>query len=372
MTKQSLNERFNNNCLKFVKSVLCKIIENQFSEILISQNFLSDYNHVRIKDSTTFKVPDNLSANFGGNGCGLAGITIQYEYDLKTGKVLDLNITAASRNDQRDAGETSESICENDLILRDMGYFTTSVLSKIKEKKAFFLFRLPATVNVYDEKGVEIDFKKLHAYMLKNRIDKIDKHVFIGQDRLPVRLAIGLVPPSVYQERMRRKEKEEKKKGRKSKERTLVMLNFNLFVTNADSEKLPSEKIMPLYRFRWQVELMFKNWKSVFSIHTLQKMKEERYLTMLYFRLIVIIINMQIINRAQSIISKREERILSYQKAFVTMKNKCTEILEVLRSGFKKAMKIMESIYIILSKNHWREKRKKRENFIENINLFIC
>jgi hypothetical protein len=329
---------------------------------------------LRIKDSTTFKVPDNLKDNFSGNGGGAAGITIQYEFDLKTGKFLDLTITEACRNDQTDSSETSENICENDLVLRDMGYFSTSVLRKFDEKKAYYLSRLPASVTVYDENEKELDFKELRTLMLKNRIEVMEKQVLIGEAKLPVRLMIGLVPPDVYQQRIRRKEKEEKKKGRQTKQKTKQLLYFNLFITNADDTKLPLDKIMPLYRFRWQVELQFRNWKSLFSIHTMQKMKEARYITMLYTRLILIVVHLQIINRVQNIISKQilwPDAILSYTKALNTLRDNFFEIMCILRGSLENAVIFLGNIYHNLRKNHWREKRNKRENFIDINNLFI-
>jgi transposase len=291
---------------------------------------------------------------------------------LKTGEVLDLTITESVRNDQRDANETAENVCENDLIIRDLGYFSTSVLQKIGTRKAYFLSRLPSSVSVYDENRVEIDFKKLYDFMIRNGMERCEQQVFIGKEREPVRLVVGLVPPEVYQERMRRKQKEGKKKRRQMKERTKLLLRFNLFITNAEEKKLPSEKVMPLYRFRWQVELMFKNRKSVFSIHGLQRMKEERYITMLYIRLILIIVNLQIINRVQSVLSKREIRdeILSYKKTFQTLKNNFPEILNILRCEQEKTVKYMEKIYRILSKNHWREKRKK-EKILLKISTYL-
>ena len=373
--KQSLDERFTEKTVCFVKAVLSRLIQAQFSDMLISDNFLTDFNHVRIKDSTTFKVPDNLAAHYGGNGGGVAGISIQYEFDLKTGQFLDLTITEACRNDQTDAGETSENICENDLVLRDMGYFSTSVLKKFDDKKAFFLSRLPSSVSVYDEDDVVIDFKKIGVFMSENGIEIMEKQVWIGESRLPVRLMIGLVPPQVYQQRVRRKRNEEKKRGRKTKEKTIQLLHFNLFITNADAEKLPLDKIMPLYRFRWQVELQFKNWKSLFSIHKMQKMKEARYITMLYTRLILIVVNLQIINRVQSLMSKQTnwpDAVLSYTKTLNTLRTKFSDILSMLRDSLQKAVKILWKLYDTLRKNHWRERRNKRENFIENIYLFIC
>jgi hypothetical protein len=370
--KQSLDERFTSKTVDFVKAVLSRLIRAQFSDTLISENFCANFNHVRIKDSTTFKAPDNLADNYSGNGGGAAGITIQYEFDLKTGEFLDLTITEASRNDQTDSSETSGNISENDLILRDMGYFSISVFQKMNDGKAFFLSRLPASVSVYEEDGRKLDFKKLESFMSKNKIEQMEKQVWIGEKKMPVRFIIRLVPDSVYEQRIRRKKEEEKRKGHVTKEKTKLLLRFNLFVTNADATKLPVDKIMPLYRFRWQVELGFKFWKSLYSIHTLQKMKEARYITMLYTRLILIVVNVQIVNRVQHILSKQEGGILSYHKALHTMKDKFAEVMLILRDSMDEAVIILAEIFLTLSKNHWREKRKNRENFIENICLFIC
>jgi hypothetical protein len=378
MRKQSLNERFSEKAVTFVKSVLSRLICEQFSNVLYSEAFLSAFEHVRIKDSTKFNVPSNLKEHYQGSGgsgsISEAGISIQYEFDLKTGKFLDLTITQAVRNDQQDAKETAEDVCKNDLVIRDLGYFSTSVLQAISKKEAFFLSKLPSHVLVYDEKELEIDFKKLYSFMTENGIEVCEKQVFIGKDKVPVRLVIGLVPDPIYQQRLRSKQKEEKRRGRRTKDRTKLLLHFNLFVTNVEANILPSEKVMPLYRFRWQVELMFKNWKSVFSIHSFQKMKEERYITLLYTRLILIIVNLQIINQVQSMLSKQKIRtsILSYQKTLQTLKNCFSDMLKILRCEQEKAIKLLENIYRMLSKNHWREKRKERENYVENIGLFIC
>jgi hypothetical protein len=378
MRKQSLDERFNERAVKFVKSVLSSLIREQFSNVLYCEAFLSNFNHVRTKDSTKFNVPSNLESHYKGSGgsgsTSGAGISIQYEFDLKTGIFLDLTITQAIRNDQQDAKETAEDVCKDDLVMRDLGYFSLPVLKKITEKEAFFLSRLPSHVLVYDEKGVEINFKDLYAIMTKTGIEKTERQVFIGEDKISVRLVIGLVPDQVYQQRLRSRQKEEKRRGRQTKERTKFLLHFNLFITNTEAQTLPFEKVMTLYRFRWQIELMFKNWKSVFSIHTLQKMKEHRYITMLYIRLILIIVDLQITNHAQSLFSKQgiKETILSYKKTLQTLKNSFSDILNILRCEQEKAIKILEAIYRLLSKNHWRERRKKRENYVDNIDLFIC
>jgi len=104
-------------------------------------------------------------------------------------------------------------------------------------------------------------------------------------------------------------------------------------------------------------------------------MKEARYITMLYTRLILIALHMQIINRVQSIISKQTDwpdAILSYTKALDTLIDKFSDIMSILRGSLENAVVLLGNIYHNLRKNHWREERNKRENFIDNIYLFIC
>ena len=71
-----------------------------------------------------------------------AGICIQFEYDLKSGRILDLSLTPAVRNDHADASETAENVEKGDLVIRDLGYCSTAVFEKFGQKGVYFLSRL--------------------------------------------------------------------------------------------------------------------------------------------------------------------------------------------------------------------------------------
>lgn len=47
-----------------------------------------------------------------------------------------------------------------DLVLRDLGYFSLNVLSKIVNKGAFFISRYRYGTTIYDEHGNKIDLLK--------------------------------------------------------------------------------------------------------------------------------------------------------------------------------------------------------------------
>ena len=112
--------------------------------------------------------------------------------------------------------------------------------------------------------------------MLASKIVQKEINVCIGEkNKFPVRLILQVVIEEVYAKRIVEKTKSSKGQGRgQLKEETKIRCRFNLFITNADESMLSADQILPLYRLRWQIELQFKVWKSVFKVDTLHRMKE--------------------------------------------------------------------------------------------------
>jgi len=197
--KQSLNNRFNETCVLYVKAVLNEILRETFTG-LYSGKLLPDFERIRIKDSTKLMVPPSLESEYKACGGDVhsrskAGISIQYEYDLKSGEITDLNITSGDRNDRTDAGETAGNMGKGDLIIRDLGYFSTPVMEICSKKGAFFLSKVDCSTNVYDENNHLISFKKICKSMQDMMIVEKEMFVYVGkQTRIPVRLIMQLVP----------------------------------------------------------------------------------------------------------------------------------------------------------------------------------
>jgi hypothetical protein len=382
MRKQSLDERFTSRCVDYVKAVL-KEVMNEHLSFIYSGRLLKGFKRVRIKDSTKIMVPSNMEANYPGCGGDIrsrskAGISIQYEYDLKSGMTTDLNITPANRNDKTDATQSASDTEAGDLMLRDLGYFSTEVFDRYSQNGAFFLSRLDASTNVYDLDNNLFSFRDVYMEMLKSGTPWKEIPVFIGKrTRVPVRLILGLVPEEVYSQRIREKTKKSRGQGRGQLcEETKIRCRFHLFVTNAGEDLLPVEQVYPLYRLRWQIELNFKCWKSVFKIDRLQRMKEERYIALLLAKLLLIIVNLQIAYGAQQFFACRQpDRIpvLSLHKVLKTLSALSDEIFSLFRRTARRKTEItVRHILERLSENHWLESRKKKQCFPEIIELFIC
>ena len=364
-----------NDCaVGFVRGLLEKQLRNQVSENL-DVGLMEQFNRVLIKDSTKFDIHEQLEEWFPGFGgsASLASACIQYEFDLKSGQIIDLDLTPGNRPDARDAQEKTGSIQRNDLIIRDLGYFALDALSETEQAEAYFLSRLNFKTIVYEQIKdvlIELDFGKLYRHMVQNGITRVEKQVLMGkEDKLPVRLIIELMPDQIYEQRVRKVKAQNKKKGHQTSSGYTDRARFNLFVTNASQEMLTAKAIPLFYKVRWQVELIFKVWKSTFGIHVTRKMKIERFLCLLYSKLLLIMINWEIILVFRNSTYAKTNRYLSIDKCFKTLKDNADKLCDILRNPNNTVEELIQWVGEIFKSKHWLEKRKNKMCYEEIINI---
>jgi hypothetical protein len=410
VSKQAIDKRFNEKCVKFVSLVLGEVLRDRYKECLCAygDTIFLPFKHVRIKDSTKFQLPAAMQQDFPGTGgcASKAGVSIQFEYDIKNGDILSMDIGKGSANDHQDAGKTCHQAEAGDLILRDLGYFSRDVFSVFMDQKAFFLSRLESqTVVIHEKSRKRVSFKQLYRQMQKKGIEEQELDVRIGRDKqIRVRLPVRIVPEQVYEKRVREREKQNKSNPRKQhrksgttrdlqmKDETRARYRFTLLITNVDKEDLPLSKALPLYRVRRQVELMFKSRKSSLHVDEIQGMKKERFLSLLMAKLILAAICLQVFFRMQAALTKHGERkkgistgkkkekkkekklpyiILSREKVFKTLHALFDFFFRTLpRKGG--TIILADKIQRLLSGNHQPESRKDKLSLPDILELFIC
>lgn len=377
VTKQGVDKKFNDNTLSFLKLLIEKQLSLEMDQH-VEAGWLHSFNRVTIKDSTRFNLPQEYKNYLPGSGGSAsdAGACLQFEFDLKSGGVLDLNLTAANRPDVKDALNGFDLIEKNDLVIRDLGYYSFSSLTNIMDKGAFFISRLGTKNNVYEgvsDKMKKLDFKNLYHKMKKGNLSSLYKEVFIGSGKLiPVRLVIELIPEAIYEQRMRRIHKLHRKKGYQTSEKYLFLARFNLFITNVPLKILPNEAIQSIYRIRWQIELIFKIWKSVIGIHHTRKMKYKRWLCLLHLKLLLMIINWNIIMVHRNLLFKHKGRLLSLNKCFKTLFDNLHKLRDILKNITNGITKFIRWVTKILQERHWLEKKNKTIGLEKILYLFSC
>jgi len=378
ISKQGIDKRFSDNAVSFIKTLFERYLSSQIRQSGIDEGWLGQFNHVRIKDSTKFDVPEEFHELLPGSGgsASKAGVCIQYEFDAKSGKILDMSITPANRPDVKDAKETMQNIEKNDLSIRDLGYFILSNLFHVDKAEAYFISRLNTKTFVYEKKRNKLkllNFEAIYRYMKTTGTCQIEKEVIIGkEEKLPVRIVIELMPDEVFEKRIRKINKTNKKKGHITSTEYINRARFNIFITNIPKEKIPAQAVTTLYKIRWQVELIFKVWKSTFCIHKTRKMKYKRWLCLLYAKLLIVVINWDIIMTHRIMFYKKFGKMLSIDKCFNTLKDKIKIFREVLKYDRLMMEETINRITKILSIKHWLEKKKNKIGFEKIIYLLYC
>lgn len=310
--KQSIDERFKPEAVAFFIAVLTRLMECQFTDMGKNQA-LSSFNRVRIKDSTRFALPPAYAAVYKGHRGATHNsesmISIQYEYDLLSGKALDLRLTTGVRNDQLDAKENTHDIAKNDLFIRDLGYATSNYMSQIDNNKAYFLNRLHPQLSVYyaERPHEKVDFIKSHKKLKKYNLPYLEYSVLIGKKaQIPCRLVIYPVDQPTYERRIRKTRKQAKSCGHQKSDAYKTRAAWlTSYITNADENIMPASKIKQLYGLRWQIELTFKIWKSQAQIAKVKEMKIYRFECQLIAKLIWLLAHMKISNYLTQLINRQ-------------------------------------------------------------------
>lgn len=94
--------------------------------------------------------------------------------------------------------------------------------------------------------------------------------LFTSLGDFPLRLIASPLPPDQAERRRERLRKQARKKGKRVHPHTLIAAGFVLLVTNLPSELWPVERVLYLYRLRWQIELQFKRMKSLLGLDHLR------------------------------------------------------------------------------------------------------
>lgn len=377
ISKQGMDKRFNEQALAFLKH----LIEKQLSVELgqqIEAGWLSLFNRVVIKDATRFDLPEKYKDHLAGPGgaASKAGACLQFEYDLKSGSIIDLNLTAANRPDVKDAVQVLDNVAFNDLIIRDLGYFAFKSLLNISNKGAFFISRLRPKTIVYEMRnGVmqQLNFKVLYERMRKHQLPRIEKDVFIGNEpKIPVRLIMELLPDEIYEQRIRKSNADHKRKGRNTSEKFKFLSRFNFIITNVPKDVLPTDVVPALYRIRWQIELIFKIWKSIIGIHHNRIMKYTRWLCILHFKLLLMIVNWNIVMDKRNHIYKQRGKLLSLNKCFKTLFDNSYRLRDALKNGLKGIANFIKWVEKIFRENHWLERKKNKMGLEKICYLLYC
>jgi hypothetical protein len=184
---------------------------------------------------------------------------------------------------------------------------------------------------------------------------------------MPVRLIIEKVPKKVADEKRRKLKLLSKFKEKFISEKRLELCDVNTYITNASTSKISTQNIRAFYGIRWQIEILFKAWKSVFNIDKFNKMKVERFECNTYGTLLLIALTTQLYGYFKNEIYTKYKKEISTLKFFKLMKNKIELLCKALKGKIDQSHELIFFLKKAVYNNCLKESRYKSKSELEII-----
>ncbi|ARM86845.1 IS4 family insertion sequence transposase protein [Rhizobium sp. CIAT894] len=214
-------------------------------------------------------------------------------YDLATAQVDQLELTDihGAENLQR------LTYAPGDIVLADRYYAKPRDLRPVIEAGADFIVRTGwNSLRLLQPNGEPFD---LFAALAAQKEQESELMVRIHEGvkaavPLVLRLVVRHKDPQQVEAEQTRLLKAASKRGKQPDPRSLEAAKYILLLTALPVATFPPADILTLYRFRWQIELAFKRFKSLAGLDNLPAKKPELAQAWLFARLIVAITAEQI------------------------------------------------------------------------------
>lgn len=278
--------------LRKAKDWLHSICVALFEEQGICINQSSDF-QARLFDATNVKEPGKTGSLW----------RIHYSVQIPSLTCDFFKLTATKG---KGTGESffQYSIKKGDYIIADRGYSTASGIHHVVSKKAYVMVRV-------NTQSLRIHNLKCHKFSLLKNVQAIKKagtvrswNVLIpGRSGENVRGRICAIRKSneaikIAHEKLRRKAQ---KNGHALKSETLEYAKYVIVFTNYPDDSFSDNDVLEWYRIRWQVELVFKRFKSIAQLGHLPKHSDDSSKAWLYGKLFVALLTNKLVEYAASV-----------------------------------------------------------------------
>lgn len=238
----------------FVHAVLEQLLARLAAPVLqsVPRNKLAQFDEILIHDGTSFGLKAGLAGHWPGRFTKVTPAAVELHVTMSVLRDNPVAIVLAPDKETERPFAPKAATLRNRLLLEDRGYEERDFFRNVHQAGGFFVVRgtkviRPTIRCARDRKGIRLrhlEGKRLSWHTLPRHdvdleIDWICASGKVYSGRLV----------AIYSEGKRKK-------------KTYVYLH-----TNLSREAFSAYDVGQLYRLRWQVELLFKEWKSHANLH---------------------------------------------------------------------------------------------------------
>ncbi len=157
---------------------------------------------------------------------------------------------------------------------------------------------------------------------------------------------------------MRKLNRTAKKQGRQLTAESKARAQLTLFITSAPDDVICIETAWKVYTLRWQIELTFKVWKSIWKIDQVKKVKRERLECYIWAKLFIIVISWHVLWFISKMLRQLYGKNLSFYKAMKTIVFYINRFRQMIIGGPFSTGKYLAEFLILSRRKHLLEKKK--------------
>jgi Transposase DDE domain len=300
---------------EFFRTSLCAIMSTLTTKVLGFEagQALSEFKRLVIQDGTSFALHEALADTFPGRFHAVSPAAVELHCTMEllqdTPIMIALSPDTDSEHDYRPAPES----LRGDLFLADRGYLDLAYLRQIDRQGGCFVVRAKAGLNprviaAYREDGQRIkscqerDLQAIISKLPKQQRAELDVQWLIDGEPLRLRLIIRWNPQTK---------------------------SFDYLLTNLSKGKYDIHTICLGYKLRWQVELLFKEWKSHTNLHNFDTEKETIAEALIWASLAASSLKRFLAHAAEHLL----EVVISTRKAAMSSAYALPDVFRALRHG---------------------------------------
>jgi len=292
MTAQGMEQRFNEKSAEFMRKLLefavgLAIIPQQIESNTLMKKFTGVY----LRDSTVIQLPRELQNIWKGVGASQganSAIKLQISLDYKNGQLYGPTLQNGREQDQNSPYQSIQ-LPEGSLQLGDLGYFSLKRFNNDQESGVFWISRLKTGTRIYTNDEQPID---LVPWLQAETTSIIDMPILMGvSHKISCRIIAVRAPQEVVDQRIYKMKIEAAKDRQPLSSTRIALAGWTIFVTNIPSEQLSTQEVCALSRIRWQIEMLFKLWKSYMKIDEWRSKNSWRILCEVYAKLLALLIS---------------------------------------------------------------------------------
>ena len=369
VSRQAVDQRYTPAAVQFFKAAFQESLATTLAWksdsamlCLLQQRFGA----VRLFDSTHCSCADALAQVFPscGGGGGAAGLKVLLSYEYGAGQLHPLAVLPAKSSDQGLASLAAAQVAENELGIFDKGFYQAQALGGIIKRKGYFLIPWHQAVSVWqlDAAGQVAHPIEVAAQLQASTQTSVAwSAVQLGQSARSHLGPVRLVVYRLSEERANRHRAQLREKcrthGRQPTQEALELAGWLILVTNAPIELLPDSAVGFLYRVRWQIELVFKQWKSVLRLDVLPSANDCRVQCEIWSRLLSALLAFVWYQHTNAAALEFHKREISFLKLAKQLQHHGQVVVRALFTGRER----LESEYRSLWKRILKLARKERQ-----------